>query len=137
MTVRWNFDAGGANDYTFARNPDRYGGDTFWAYEPRLTEFDIIGANLPTLQIDGFRGARRTLRFTAITGNMMRVLQNFFLRKAIINNCRDHLYTGASPFISFNCFVVGFVSTLHPSSGTFPGSGEDTYDVEMTIIKMS
>ncbi len=128
--TRWKFDNGGTYSYTFERNPDRQGGDSFWVYSPRLAEVDIIGANSPHIQIDGF-GARRTIKFTAITGNMMRNLQSFFLRKQIIQNCTDHLT--ASPF---SCFIISFTSTVHPTSGAFPGSGEDTYDVEMQIVMM-
>ena len=132
--IYWRFDTDGTYDYIFPRNPDRYGGDTYWQYEPRMTELDIIGSNSPTIQVDGYRGARRVVKFTAVTGTMMRTLQNFFLRSSIINNCRDHLYS-TTP--QFNCFVASFVAALRPASGSFPGSGEDTYDVEMTLIKMS
>jgi len=131
--TRWRFDIGGTYDYTFPRNPDRYGGDSYWRYEPRMTELDVIGASVPSIQVDGFRGARRTLRFTAVTGTMMRTLQNFFLRKQIVNNCRDHLYP-TTP--QFGCFVAAFVAAVRPTIGTFPSSGEDTYDVEMTLIRM-
>lgn len=134
MTTYWRFDISGWYEYTFPRNPDRYGGDTYWQYEARMTELDIIGSNSPTIQVDGFRGARRVLRFTAITGTMMRVLQNFFLRKQVINNCRDHLYS-TSP--QFNCFIASFTSVLRPTVGTFPASGEDTYDIEIALIRMS
>lgn len=135
MTVTyWIFDAGGLYAYTFPRNPDRFGGDTYWSYEARITELDIVGANTPTIQVDGFSGARRVLRFTAITGTMMRTLQNFFLRGLVIANCRDHLYS-TSP--QFSCFIISFTAALRPSGGNFPGSGEDTYDVEMTLIRMS
>ena len=134
MTVtRWQFDVGGLYEYIFTRNPDREGGDTFWVLQPRMTEFDIIGSNFPNVQIDGFR-ATRTLRFSAITGNMMRTLRNFFQRKTIISNCRDHLYP-TTP--GFSCFIVSFTPALHPTIGDFPGSGEDTYDLEMVIIRMS
>lgn len=130
--VRWVFDYGGAYSYQFPRNPDRYS-DTGWQYESRVTEFEIIGANTPTLQFDGFRGARRRFNFTAISGAMMRILQDFYFRGSIISNCRDHLYPTLS---SFNCFIINLVPTLHPTVGSFPGSGEDTWDLEMTIIKM-
>jgi len=131
--TRWFFDYGGGNQYSFPRNPDRNGGDTSWIYEPKLSTFDIVGANAPTFQIDGFSGARRVLKFTAITGTMTRALQDFFLRKEIISGCRDHLYPTHA---EFSCFVISFNTTIHPTIGDFPGSGEDTYDVEMTIIKM-
>lgn len=134
MTIYWKFDVGGLYSYTFPRNPNRYGGDTYWKHEARMTELDIIGANSPTIQIDGFRGARRVLKFAVITGIMMRELQNFFLRKQVINNCRDHLYN-TSP--QFSCFIIIFTSILRPTIGPFPASGEDTYDVEMTLIRMS
>ena len=132
--VRWRFDFGGLYDYTFTRNPDRGGGDSYWMYEPRMSELHVIGANLPNIQVDGFRGARRSIRFTAITGTMMRTLQNFYLRESIIHNCRDHLYSTTD---QFSCFVESFSSSIHPTIGTFPGSGEDTYDVEMTMIRMA
>jgi hypothetical protein len=132
--TRWVFDYGGANHYSFPRNPDRYGGDTYWIYEPRMTEIEVIGASLPSIQIDSFAGARRTVRFTAITGAMMRALQDFYFRAEIIENCRDHLYS-TTP--SFDCFIVGFNPTVHPTSGDFPGTGEDTWDLEMTLMRMS
>jgi len=130
--IRWKFDIGGSYEYVFPRNPDRYGGDSDWIYEPRLSQIDIVGSNQPYIQIDGFTGTR-TIRFTAITGTMTRKLRDFYLRKQIIYNCRDHLYP-THP--QFNCFVVSFTSAVHPTSGSFPGSGEDTYDVEMTLVKM-
>lgn len=131
--TRWIFNTGGVNHYLFPRNPDRSGGDTFWVSEPRMSEFSIIGSNSPNIQIDGIR-AGRTIRFTAITGSMMRVLQQFFLRKEIISNCRDHLYP-TSP--EFSCFITSFTPTIHPTRGTFPGSGEDTYDLEMVLVRMN
>ena len=130
--TRWKFDIGGSNDYEFTRNPDRGGGDTYWILEPRMNEFDIIGSNAPNIQIDGFR-SRRTLRWTAITGTMLRTLRNFFQRKTVITNCRDHLYPTST---QFNCFIVSFIPAFHPTTGEFPGSGEDTYDLEMIIIRM-
>lgn len=132
--IRWRFDTGGSHDYTFERNPDRSGGDTFWSRETRMSELDVIGGNTPTIQVDGFRGAKRTIRFTAITGSMMRVLQNFYYRAEIIYNCSDHLYS-TTPL--FNCFVTSFIATIHPTIGNFPGSGEDTYDVETILLRMS
>ena len=132
--IRWRLDAGGAYDYTFPRNPDRYGGDTNWVREPRMSENEVIGSTIPNIQVDGFKGARRTIRFTAITGTMMRTLQNFYNRTAIITNCTDHLYPTTA---LFSCFVASFTPTIHPTIGSCPGSGEDTYDVEMTLIKMS
>lgn len=131
--TRWIFDNDGTYIYTFPRNPNRYGGDSGWQYEPRMSEMDVIGANQPSIQIDGFSGARRTIRFAAITGTMTRRLQDFFLRKEIIYDCRDHLYP---THLQFNCFIISFSQQVHPTTGNFPGSGEDTYDVEMTLVKM-
>lgn len=131
--TRWIFDYGGSYQYFFPRNPDRFGGDTGWMYDPKLNLLDVIGANIPTIQIDGFSGAHRTVRFTAITGTMMRRLQDFFLRKSIIYNCRDHLYSTTA---QFNCFISAMTTSIHPTSGDFPGSGEDTYDIELSLIKM-
>lgn len=131
--VRWIFDNDGIYSYEFPRNPDRNGGDTFWVSQPRLNEFDIIGSNAPNIQVDGFRSSR-TIRFTAITGTMMRTLQQFFLRKMIISNCRDHLYP-TSP--QFDCFIISFNPVVRPTIGVFPGSGEDTYDLEMVLVRMS
>ena len=130
--TRWIFNTGGSYHYEFPRNPDRGGGDTFWVSEPRLNEFSIIGSNSPNIQVDGVKSTR-TLRFTAITGNMMRTLQQFFLRKEIITSCTDHLYP-TSP--EFSCFISSFTPTIHPTRGTFPGSYEDTYDLEMVLIRM-
>ena len=110
--IRWRFDFGGTYDYTFPRNPDSGGGDSYWMYEPRMSELYVIGANLPNIQIDGFRGARRSIRFTAITGDMMRTLQNFYLREAVIHNCRDHLYPTTD---QFSCFIESFSSNIHPT----------------------
>ena len=132
--VRWKFDTSGLHDYTFERNPDRAGGDTFWSRESRMSELDVIGGNIPTIQVDGFKGARRTIHFTAITGNMMRVLRDFYYRTEIIYNCSDHLYPTTS---LFHCFITSFISTIHPTMGDFPGSGEDTYDVEMVLLRMN
>jgi len=131
--TRWKFDIGGSYEYNFPRNPNRYGGDSGWQYEPRMAEMEVIGSNQPYIQIDGFSGARRTIRFTAVTGTMARKLQDFFLRKAIIYNCRDHLYPTHA---QFNCFIISFSQQVRPTTGSFPGSGEDTYDVEMTLTKM-
>jgi len=133
MVTRWFFDVGGGSEYEFPRNPDRYGGDTFWVYESVSTEIDMVNANLPSIQLLGFRGSRRILRFTAITGTMLRKLQDFYLANVAIENCRDHLYP-TSP--EFDCVIEGFVPTVHPSSGNFPGSGEDTYDLEITLVKI-
>jgi len=130
---RWILDENGPNEYTFPRNPDRYGGDTYWRYELRRNEVDIIGASLPTIQADGFRGARRVIRFTAITGSMLRALQTFYLNMEVIENCKDHLY---STTIAFNCFIEGFIPSIHPTTGSFPGTTEDTWDLEMTLIRM-
>jgi len=131
--IRWVFDYGGTYHYEFPRNPNRFGGDTFWVSEPRSAEFNIIGSNAPSIQIDGFRSSR-SLHFTAVTGNMMRTLQQFFLRKEIIQSCRDHLYPTSS---EFSCFIISFTPTIHPTIGDCPGSGEDTYDFEMVIIRMN
>lgn len=126
----WVFDLGGTYTYTFPRNPDRFGGDTYWIYEGRVSEQAIVGSNIPNIQIDGHT-ARRTIRFSAITGVMMRTLQNFYLRQVIITNCRDHLLN------SFSCFIVEFVPVIRPTTGNFPGSYEDTWNLELTMIKMS
>jgi len=131
--IRWVFDEGGIYNYTFPRNPDRHGGDSSWVSEPRLSEFDIIGSNTPNIQVDGYRSSR-TIRFTAITGTMLRTLQQFFLRRQIISNCKDHLYPTSS---QFNCFIMSFNPVIHPTSGVFPGSGEDTYDLEMVLVRMN
>ena len=131
--IRWKLDIGGSDEYEFPRNPDRYGGDSGWQYEPRMSEMEVIGSNQPRIQIDGFQGARRILRFTAITGTMTRKLQDFFLRRAIVYSCRDHLYPTHA---QFNCFVTSFSQQIRPTMGDFPGSGEDTYDVEMVLVKM-
>ena len=93
----------------------------------------MIGSNAPHIQVDGFR-ARRTIRFTAIPGYMMRTLQGFFQRHETIENCRDHLYP-TSPV--FSCFIAGFTPVIHPTAGDFPGTGEDTYDLEMILIRMN
>lgn len=130
--TRWILNYNGI-PYTFERNPDRSGGDTGWSYQQRNSEIDIIGASLPTLQIDGFKGAIRQLRFTAITGNMMRALQAYYLTAAEITGCRDHLYGLIA--VEFSCVIVDFKPTIHPTTGTFPGSGEDTYDLEVTLLK--
>ena len=133
--TRWIFDTGGQKEYQFPRNPDRNGGDTYWAYEFRYNEIDVLGSMLPTVHVDGFRGARRTLRFTAITGTMMRTLQTFYFSRAVIRNCRDHLYGQTPPF---NCLIASFTPAIHPTLGnSFPGSGEDTWDLEMTLIRVS
>lgn len=130
---RWVFDSGGPNEYLFPRNPDRNGGDTYWHYEMRNVEIDIVGASLPTMQVDGFRGARRTLRFTAITGTMMRTLQKFYLSAATVENCKDHLYGITS---AFNCFIESFTPEIHATAGDFPGSAEDTWDLEVVLVRM-
>ncbi len=130
--VRWVFDYGGSSHYSFPRNPDRFGGDTSWQYEPKLSVVSLVGASVPAIQIDGFT-VRRVLRFTAITGVMMRRLQIFYHRSTVIASCRDHLYGTTN---AFSCFIISFIPTLHPTIGTVPGSSEDTYDLEMTIIKM-
>lgn len=131
--IRWIFESGGINEYVFPRNPNRGGGDSYWSFTPKMSEAEIIGANITHIQVDGFAGARRSILFTAITGTMMRTLQNFYLRGEIVYNCTDHLYP-TTPM--FDCFILSFTSTFHPTVGTFPGSGEDTYDVEMELIRM-
>lgn len=133
--TRWILNTGLGSEYTFTRNPDRQGGDSFWEYQQRNSELDILGASLPTIQIDGFKGARRSLKFTAITGTMMRTLEALYLAKAEILNCRDHLYGITAD--QFNCFILEFIPTIHPTIGTFPGSGEDTYDLSITLIRTS
>ena len=139
MTVRWVFDEGGTNEYAFPRNPDRYGGDTYWRYPLRFSELEILGSSLPTIHVDGFSGARRTLRFTAITGAMLRKLEGFYLRKLVVPNCRDHLYdiTSSNSTHKFSCYIESFTPMLHPTTGSFPGSGEDTWDLELTLIRTS
>lgn len=132
-TTYWIFDEGGDTEYTFERNPDRYGGDTYWRYQVRANEVSIVGSSSPSIQVDGFNGARRTIRFTAITGNMFRTLEAFWLNMEIIPNCKDHLYD-TTP--SFACFIESFIPTIHPTIGDFPGSTEDTWDLEMTIIRI-
>ena len=130
--TRWKFEVDRPLYYEFTRNPNRNGGDTGWVYAPRISELAVIGANSPAIQIDGYTG-RRTLRFTAITGNMTRKLQEFFLNKTTIERCRDHLYSTTA---EFKCFIVSFTRVTHPTIGDFPGSGEDTYDVELTLVMM-
>lgn len=132
--IRWRFDVGGTNDYEFERNPDRYGGDTYWVREPRMSEIEIIGSSTPTVQVDGFAGARRSIRFTAITGPMMRTLQDFYLRKLLISNCRDHLFNNTPPF---GCHIISFTPNVHPTIGNFPGSEEDTWDLEMILLRLN
>lgn len=136
MTViRWKFDYGGTYEYSFPRNPDRYGGDSYWQRETRISEWSVINASRPNIQIDSFAGARRTLRFTSITGDMLRTLEGFYLRRQIIRNCTDHF---VGTFYSyFNCLIVEFTQSINPSTGSFPGSGEDTWDLEMVIIKVN
>lgn len=128
--TRWVFDSGGAYQYNFPRNPDRAGGDSGWTFDPKMNLLSVLGANSPNIQIDGFNGAHRTVRFTAITGSMMRKLREFFIRQQIIYNCTDHLSN------EFDCFITSMNASFHPTTGTFPGSGEDTYDVEVQLIKM-
>lgn len=133
--IYWVFDYNGTNHYQFPRNPDRYGGDTYWSYEMRYSEMDVIGSATPTVQYGGFRGATRTIRFTAITGSMMRTLQKFYMRGSTVSHCRDHLYESeVSP--EFSCLVIDFRPEIHPTMGNFPGSGEDTFDLEMTLMRV-
>jgi len=127
--TRWIFESDGAKEYIFPRNPDRMGGDTGWIYESRYSELDPVGANYSHIQIDGFRSGKRTLRFTGITGTMMRHLQDFYLAHRQINNCRDHLY---STTIQFNCYIVAFTPTTHPTL-----TDEDKYDMEMTLVRIT
>ena len=131
--IRWVFESGGVDEYVFPRNPNRFGGDSYWRFQPKMSEAEIVGANITHIQIDGFAGARRTISFTAITGSMVRTLQNFYLRSDTIHNCTDHLYP-TTPM--FDCFIASFTAVFRPVMGVFPGSGEDTYDVEMELIRM-
>ncbi len=133
--IRWIFDYGGDNAYIFPRNPDRYGGDTYWVWELRANEVDLVGSSVPSVQVDAFRGAKRTIRFTAITGNMKRQLQEFYMSREVVSNCRDHLYP-TEGHEQFHCFILSFTSQFHPTIGDFPGSEEDTWDVEMTLLKI-
>ncbi len=144
--TRWIFECGLYYEYIFERNPDRNGGDSFWQADMRYSEIDILGSALPTVHLNGFKGARRTLKFTAITGNMMRTLQDFYRRSQMIRNCMDH--TGSPDFFTpglitsygdhyFSCVIISFLPTYHPTYGSFPGTGEDTWDLEFTIIKVS
>ena len=133
--------------YTFQRNPDRVGGDTGWITNAKMNTVEIIGASKTRIQLDGFTSATRKLRFTAIPGSMMRKLQYFFLRGTTITTCVDHLYVenqGYSGTSVFNCVITEFTMQIHPTSGNFPladtdvsyGSKEDTYDVDMTILRV-
>jgi len=124
---RWIFDQGGSNWYTFARNPDRVGGDTGWTYESKLAQLEVIGSNRSRIQLDGFRSAVRSIRFTALSGAQMRTLQSFYLRGVRIDTCYDHLWNE-----QFSCFITGFQATFHPTIGN-----EDLYDVEMSLLRMS
>lgn len=130
--IRWHFDSGGDNYYLFPRNPDRNGGDTFWQQKMRMKEFNVIGSTSPSLHITGFNGATRQLKFSAITGDMMRTLEAFYYRGNIIYNCRDHFeYT-------FDCVITQFQPRVRPvMPGSTAGDGEDTYDLNMTIMRMS
>jgi len=126
--TRWIFEYGNSDkEYNFPRNPDRLGGDSYWNIAPKMTELDVIGASQSNIQIDGFSSGRRVIRFTAIAGTMMRKLQDFYLAKAVISNCRDHLYD-TTP--QFSCFIVGFIPMIHPSLST-----EDLWDLEMTLVR--
>jgi ERCC4-related helicase len=55
--------------------------------------------------------------------------------KAEILNCRDHLYGTTAD--QFNCFILEFSPSVHPTMGSFPGSGEDTYDLQMVLVRTS
>lgn len=132
--TRWIFEYGGYYEYGFERNPDRRGGDTGWNYPVRGAEINILGANLTSYQIDGFSGGKRKLKFTAITGTMKRELEGFYLRGAIISNCSDHLYSIYGD--NFSCFITEFFPTIHPTIGDFPGSGEDSWDLNMSLLRM-
>jgi hypothetical protein len=132
--IRWVLDDGGDNEYTFPRNPDRDGGDTWWHKELRFSEINPIGSELPTLYTDGFNGAVRTIKFSVIPGSMMRTLQEFYHRREIIQNCRDHLYPTTT---IFSCVMIDFKSYFRPVYGNFPGSYEDTWDVEITLMRMA
>jgi hypothetical protein len=131
--TRWIFNYGLANQYNFTRNPDRAGGDSFWNFNMRSNEVAVIGSSTPIFHVDGYDGGRRTLKFTAITGDMLRTLQQFYLAGQVLTNCRDHLYPTT---LSFSCLIVSFTPAIHPSYGTFPGSNEDTWDLEMVLVAM-
>jgi hypothetical protein len=132
--TRWVLDEGGDNEYTFPRNPDRSGGDTWWNTELRYTEVNPIGSNLPTVLVDGFNGGARTIKFTAIPGVMMRKLKEFYDRKDIIQNCKDHLYPTTKVF---SCVFVDFKASFRPVISGFPGTYEDTWNVEVTMIRVA
>ena len=126
--TRWVFDVGGSFQYTFAQNPDRSGGDSFWEFPLRSAEVEVLGSDQARLQLDGVNGAKRQLSFTGISGSMMRTLQDFYLRKAQINNCRDHLYS-TTP--QFNCYILSFKPTIRPSL-----FNEDFWALQMVLIKI-
>ena len=132
--VRWILDYGGQHEYRFPRNPDKPGGDTYWKRELRGTEINVLGSNLPMYFVDGFNGAKRDLHFSAIKGSMMRVLEQFYFRQAVIENCTDHLYPTTT---KFSCMIIDFHARFRPVHGTFPGSYEDTWDLDMTLLRMS
>ena len=121
--------------YTFPRNPDREGGDSYWSRQIRLNEVDLVGSSIPIIQVDGFRGARRSLKFTAIPGSMMRKLQDFYLSSSLLDGT-DHLFGTSQDNTTFVCFIESFTPNLHPTIGNFPGSLEDTWDVSISLIKM-
>ncbi len=134
-TTRWVFEAGNSSkEYVFPRNPNRYGGDSYWEYDLRMSELDIIGSSQSNIQIDGIRSGKRTLRFTFISGTMYRKLQDFYKSGLQINNCKDHLWTstGVGGTTTFKCVIVGFSGNIHPSLGD-----EDNYDLEMVLLRVN
>jgi hypothetical protein len=137
------FDKGGEYVYIFERNPDRHGGDTGWKYILRYSQFNPIGGSFPNIHSDGFNGAIRTLRFTAVSGIMKRKLEAFYRRRAVINGCRDHLHgtfdeTETRVTDMFSVFITDFSASPHPvNANSFPYTGEDTWDIEMTMMRVS
>ena len=126
--TRWVFDTGGAYAYTFARNPDRSGGDSGWKYSSKQSPVPLIGANRDNLQLDGIGSPTRDLKFTGVPGTMMRTLQDFYFRQQVILNCKDHRYSYTS---AFNCVIVNFTANWHPSLWD-----EDVWDIQMTLYKV-
>jgi len=126
----WIFSEGNADEYTFTRNPDRVGGDSGWVYEMRMTELDIINSSIPTVNVSGFRGGVRNIKYTAITGTMKRTLEDFYRAGTEITNCKDHLYATTGDV--FSCIIASFASNLRPLL-----TAEDTWNVQMTLLRMS
>jgi len=128
-------------DYTFVRNPDRAGGDTYWVRSLRHEQINFVGSTVPSVQIGGFDGATRVLKFTAIAGSMMRELETLYYARNIIDTCWDHLYYPGDPGSSvtepFQCLIIDFSAVFRPVLATASvGDGEDSWDVTMTILKM-